>query len=66
MTDFIWQNGFRDGYELFSQGKSGSGPIEIPMDRPMGFRKAVEEAIAALPDRTITTQVQGRITQVKE
>ncbi|MEK6776360.1 MAG: 5'-nucleotidase C-terminal domain-containing protein [bacterium] len=66
MTDFIWQNGFRDGYELFSRGKNGSSPPQLPLSTPMDFRKAVEEAIAALPDRTITTQVEERITPVKK
>ncbi len=64
-TDFIWGSGYLDGYALFSKGKNGTSPPRIRTETEIGFRKAVEEAIAALPDKTITTGIEGRITAIE-
>lgn len=59
-TDFIWKFGYIDGYQGFAAGKGGASPPRL--ERPeLDFRSTVERAIAELPERTITTSVDGRI-----
>ena len=63
--DYLWENGYRDGYALFSKGRGGTSPARV--DDPatsVGWRKATEDALAALPDRKITTAIDGRIVRV--
>jgi 5'-nucleotidase len=63
--DYVWKNGYRDGYPLFSQGNGGTSPPRL--DRPtLSWRGITEEAIAALPGRRITTDLDGRITRVRD
>lgn len=63
--DYLWENGYRDGYPLFAAGAGGSSPRRL--DRPrLSWRGITEEAIAALPDRRITTRIEGRIERVEE
>ena len=63
--DYLWRNGYRDGYELFSLGAGGASPklLETPS---VSWRALTEEAIAKLPGRRITTDVDGRIERVTE
>jgi len=63
-TDFIWGKGYQDGYEIFSHGAGKTSPARLDQGPPVSFRKAVEEAIAKLPEKTITNQVEGRIRRV--
>ncbi|MBS3955362.1 MAG: bifunctional metallophosphatase/5'-nucleotidase [Methylomicrobium sp.] len=60
-TDFIWENGFIDGYTLFSKGAGKSSPARLDKGTAASFRKTVEEAISTLPDKTIRHQIEGRI-----
>lgn len=64
-TDRLWENGFEDGYPIFSKGAGGSSPKRTDAPPCIKFRAATEEAIAVLPDRTVTTQIEGRIIAVK-
>ena len=60
--DYTWRNGYRDGYPLFSAGDGGTSPP--PLDRPeVTWRTLTEEALAALPGRRITTDLDGRIVR---
>lgn len=61
--DYLWRNGYRDGYPLFSLGNGGTSPrlLEEPT---LSWRALTEEAIAALPGRRIVTDVDGRIERV--
>jgi 2',3'-cyclic-nucleotide 2'-phosphodiesterase (5'-nucleotidase family) len=61
--DYLWRNGYRDGYPLFSLGAGGTSPE--PISQPeLSWRRITEEAIAALPGRRITTGLDGRIQRV--
>ena len=61
--DYLWKNGYRDGYPLFSQGAGGTSPPLLP--RPeLSWRGITEEAIAVLPGRRITNRIEGRIERV--
>ena len=62
--DYIWENGYRDGYKIFSKGNNGKSP-EIEQHGG-DFRSAVEEVISKLPDRMVTTQIEGRIVKIQE
>lgn len=62
-TDFIWEKGFSDGYEIFSQGAGKTSPPRIDDGKLIGFRKTVEEAIDKLPEKTITHRIEGRIVR---
>ena len=64
-SDFIWKDGYSDGYTIFSKGNNGTSPELIESDPNIKFRKSAEEAIAAFPDRTVTTQIEGRIVKVE-
>ncbi len=60
--DYIWRNGYRDGYPLFSAGAGEGGTSPTLLERPeVSWRALTEEALAALPGRRITTDVDGRI-----
>lgn len=64
-TDWLWKNGFEDGYPIFSKGDEKSSPERIDATPCIKFRAATEEAIAALCGRTVTTHKEERITAVK-
>lgn len=64
--DYNWEYGYRDGYKIFSKGNKGSSPELLESAPDVKFRRSVEEAIAALPDRKVTTRIEGRIVEVKE
>lgn len=59
--DYIWEQGYRDGYAIFSKGRGGVSPVRIDDGANIDWRKVTEEAIAALPNRRVTTRVEGRI-----
>ncbi len=60
-TDFIWEKGFTDGYEIFSKGAGKTSPPRLDDGTAVSFRKTVEAAIDELPNKTVTNQVEGRI-----
>ena len=62
--DYLWRNGYRDGYPLFSQGDGGTSPglLEEPK---ISWRTLTEEALAALPGHRITTDLDGRIVRAE-
>jgi 2',3'-cyclic-nucleotide 2'-phosphodiesterase (5'-nucleotidase family) len=66
--DYLWRNGYRDGYELFAAGKpGGSSPTRLDdPGLPLSWRGITEEAIASLPDHRITSAIEGRIVRVGE
>lgn len=67
--DYLWENGYRDGYTIFSQGdkdKKGTSPQRINPGQSICLREATEKAIADLPDKMITTDIEGRITKVRD
>ncbi|MEO8197441.1 MAG: 5'-nucleotidase C-terminal domain-containing protein [Thermoanaerobaculia bacterium] len=62
--DYTWRNGYRDGYPLFSAGAGGGGTSPTLVAEPtISWRQLTEEALAALPGRRITTDVDGRIVR---
>lgn len=61
--DYLWENGYRDGYALFSKGAGGTSPRRLDAG-PLGWRAVTEEAIRALPGRRIRTAIEGRIVRV--
>ena len=65
-TDYLWENGYQDGYKVFSQGNNVASPGRLDKPPSIGFRKATEEKIASLKDRTITTRIEGRIIAVPQ
>lgn len=60
--DYLWENGCRDGYAVFSQGCGGASPARLDSGARLGWRAVTEEAIAALPGRRVTAKIEGRIT----
>lgn len=62
--DYLWENGYRDGYALFSKGRGGSSPRRLDSG-PLGWRAVTEEAIRALPGRRVTSKIEGRIVRVE-
>jgi 5'-nucleotidase len=64
-TDFVWGKGYQDGYALFAQGAGKASPPRLDQGPAISFRKATEEAIAKLPGKTITNQIEGRIRRVE-
>lgn len=62
-TDFIWEKGSSDGYVIFSKATGKTSPPRLDSGKTVDFRQAVEEAIAKLPDKTITQQIEGRIVR---
>jgi len=63
--DYLWENGYRDGYELFSKAKGAGGTSPKRLDSgPVPWRATTEEAIRALPGRRITSRVEGRIVRI--
>ncbi len=65
-TDFIWEKGYSDGYELFAQGAGKTSPARLDSGTPVSFRQAAEATLASLPGKTITHRVEGRIIRVDE
>jgi 5'-nucleotidase len=61
--DYLWENGYRDGYELFSKGRGGTSPKRLDSGA-LPWRAMTEEAIRALPARRVTSKVEGRIVRV--
>ena len=60
--DYLWENGYRDGYELFSKGRGETSPKRLDSG-PVPWRATTEEAIRALPGRRVTSKVEGRIVR---
>jgi 2',3'-cyclic-nucleotide 2'-phosphodiesterase (5'-nucleotidase family) len=61
--DYLWENGYRDGYALFSKGRGGTSPRRLD-SRAVPWRATTEEAIRALPGRRVTSKVEGRIVRI--
>jgi len=64
-VDFIWEKGFSDGYAVFAEGAGKSSPPRLDNGTAVSFRKAVEEAIGKLPNKTVTNQIEGRIIRLE-
>jgi 5'-nucleotidase len=62
--DYLWENGYRDGYPLFSRGRGGSSPRRLDT-RALPWRALTEEAIRSLPGRRVTSKIEGRIVRVE-
>ena len=59
---YTWRYGYRDGYPLFSAGAGDGGTSPALLEKPeVSWRTLTEEALAALPGRRITTDIDGRI-----
>jgi 5'-nucleotidase len=61
--DYLWENGYRDGYALFSKGRGATSPRRLDSGA-LGWRAVTEEAIRALPGRRVTSKIEGRIVRV--
>jgi 5'-nucleotidase len=61
--DYLWKNGYRDGYALFSKGRGGTSPTRLD-SRAVPWRATTEEAIRALPGRRVTSKIEGRIGRI--
>ncbi|MEO8349346.1 MAG: 5'-nucleotidase C-terminal domain-containing protein [Acidobacteriota bacterium] len=62
--DYIWENGYRDGYPLFSKGRGASSPRRLDSGA-LPWRATTEAAIRALPGRRVTSKIEGRIVRVE-
>ena len=60
--DYVWENGYRDGYALFSKGRGETSPKRLDSG-PVPWRATTEAAIRALPGRRVTSKVEGRIVR---
>jgi 2',3'-cyclic-nucleotide 2'-phosphodiesterase (5'-nucleotidase family) len=65
-VDFIWKKGYNDGYAVFAEGEGKSSPPRIDGGAAVSFRQAVEEAIGKLPDKIVTSQIEGRIVRLEQ
>jgi 5'-nucleotidase len=61
--DYLWENGYRDGYALFAKGRGATSPRRLDSGA-LGWRAVTEEAIRALPGRRVTSKIEGRIVGV--
>jgi 2',3'-cyclic-nucleotide 2'-phosphodiesterase (5'-nucleotidase family) len=61
--DYLWENGYRDGYDLFSKGRDGTSPRRLDSGA-LPWRATTEEAIRALPGRRVTSRIEGRIVRI--
>ncbi len=62
--DYIWENGYRDGYPLFSKGRGAESPRRLDSG-PLPWRTTTEAAIRALPGRRVTSKIEGRIVRAQ-
>jgi 5'-nucleotidase len=62
--DYLWENGYRDGYPLFSKGRGGTSPRRLDTGA-LPWRALTEEAIRSLPGRRVTSKIEGRIVRVE-
>jgi len=60
--DYVWENGYRDGYPLFSKGRGATSPRRLDSGA-LPWRATTETAIRALPGRRVTSKVEGRIVR---
>lgn len=60
---YLWRFGSRDGYALFAEGDGGVSPPALA-EPEVSWRALTEEAIARLPQRRITTGLDGRIERL--
>ena len=61
--DYLWENGYRDGYDLFSKGRGATSPKRLDSGL-VPWRATTEEAIRARPGRRVTSKVEGRIVRI--
>jgi hypothetical protein len=62
--DYIYNNGAGDGFTLFDPANPSKPKLLPPPAQPtFDYRKATESTIGALPDKTITTAIEGRIVR---
>lgn len=60
--DYVWENGYRDGYPLFSKGRGGGSPRRLDSGA-VAWRATTEAAVRALPGRRVTSKIEGRIVR---
>ena len=63
--DYVWENGYRDGYPLFSKGRGAASPRRLDSGA-LPWRATTEAAIRALPGGRVTSKIEGRIVRVEE
>lgn len=63
--DYLWKNGSKEGFTIFSQGAGGQSPplINGSGEAEISWRKTTEEWMAENPQ--VTTGLEGRIVRVK-
>lgn len=61
--DYVWENGYRDGYPLFSKGRGATSPRRLDSGA-LPWRATTEAAVRALPGRRVTAKIEGRIVRV--
>jgi 5'-nucleotidase len=62
--DYIYNSGAGDGFTLFDPANPSKPKLLPPPAQPtFDYRKATESTIGALPDKTITTAIEGRIVR---
>ncbi|MEZ0229628.1 MAG: bifunctional UDP-sugar hydrolase/5'-nucleotidase [Planctomycetota bacterium] len=64
--DWVWQNGYRDGYAIFGAGRGKTSPKKLERPKAPSFRRATEEWMRSLPDKRVTTKIEGRITRAAD
>ncbi len=62
--DYLWENGYRDGYALFSKGRGGTSPKRLDAGA-LPWRAVTEEAIRSMPGRRVTSKIEGRIVRIE-
>ena len=62
--DYVWENGYRDGYPLFSKGRGATSPRRLDSGA-LPWRATTEAAIRALPGRRVKSKIEGRIVRAE-
>lgn len=59
--EYLWKNGYKEGYELFAAGKGGKSPTLTSPQEPIDWRNEFEKT---LQGQSVKAQVEGRIQRV--
>jgi len=67
---YLWKNGYKEGYDLFSAGNKGTSPDPVTQvaneeERP-NWRTELEKQLQQLPSKKITQKVEGRIQRAED
>ncbi len=64
--EYLWQNGYKDGYAIFSAGDTQHGGTSPPLlegaDPKIDWRATVERSLEA--DNQVTAKIEGRIRRL--